>query len=479
MLKKIKRSIVGRGKIMQTECHTLWNKCLVIIKDIVPEVAFNTWFAPIVPLSYEDKKFTIQVPSQFFYEYLEAKYVPILKATLFRVVGEGTILNYRVVVDKTTGVTTDYPTEEGSGAVRRSATKNTNIVSNPFQVAPQDLDPQLNPKYTFDNYFEGVSNRLARAAGEAVAQNPGKTTFNPLFVFGPSGVGKTHLCHAIGSRIRELYPEKRVLYVSSHLFRLQFTDAVRRNTSNDFLNFYQSIDVLLLDDIQELIGMDKTQNMFFHIFNHLHQLGKQLVLTSDKAPVDLQGMEERLITRLKWGLTAELGRPDLDLRKKILKNKISHDGIVISDEVFDFIADNVTENVRDLEGVLVSLMANAIINNTEIDLPLAKRVISQTIRLEKKQPSVQKIQEIVCNHFNLDLSAIQTSSRKREIVQARQITMYLAKKYTDCSFSHIGKIVGKRDHATVLHACKTIKDQMETSKAFRSSVEEIEVELRS
>lgn len=462
---------------MQNECQTLWNKCLAIIKDIVPGAAFNTWFVPIIPLSYEDNKFTIQVPSQFFYEYLEEKYVPILKATLFRVVGEGTILNYRVMVDKTTGGTMDYPTEEGAGAVRRSAPNN--IVSNPFQVAPQDLDPQLNPKYTFDNYFEGVSNRLARAAGEAVAQNPGKTTFNPLFVFGPSGVGKTHLCHAIGARIRELYPEKRVLYVSSHLFRLQFTDAVRRNTSNDFLNFYQSIDVLLLDDIQELIGMDKTQNMFFHIFNHLHQLGKQLVLTSDKAPVDLQGMEERLITRLKWGLTAELSRPDLDLRKKILKNKINHDGIVISDEVFDFIADNVTENVRDLEGVLVSLMANAVINNTEIDLPLAKRVISQTIRLEKKQPSVQKIQEVVCNHFNLDLSAIQTSSRKREIVQARQITMYLAKKYTDCSFSHIGKIVGKRDHATVLHACKTIKDQMETSKAFRSSVEEIEVELRS
>ena len=441
---------------MQTEYQTLWNKCLAVIKDIVPEAAFNTWFMPIIPLSYEDNKFTIQVPSQFFYEYLEEKYVNVLKVTLYRVIGQGTILNYRVMVDKTTGGTVDYPAENGSVAVKKITPKDANKAPNPFiQTAPQDLDPQLNPKYNFDNYFEGTSNKLVRTAGEAVAQNPGKTTFNPLFIFGPSGVGKTHLCHAIGTRIRELHPEKKVLYVSSHLFRVQFTDAIRKNTTNDFLNFYQNIDVLLLDDIQELIGMDKTQNTFFHIFNHLHQLGKQLILTSDKAPVDLQGMEERLITRLKWGLTAELSRPDLDLRKKILKNKIN------------------------LEGILVSLMANAVINNKEIDLPLTKRVVSQAVRLEKKQLSVQMIQEIVCNYFNLDQAVIQTRSRKREIVQARQITMYLAKKYTDCSFSHIGKIVGKKDHATVLHACKTIKDQMETSKSFRSSVEEIEVKLRS
>ncbi len=465
---------------MHTEYQTLWNRCLAVIKDIVPEAAFNTWFVPIVPLSYEDNKFTIQVPSQFFYEYLEEKYVNVLKVTLYRVIGQGTALNYRIMVDKTTGGTVDYPAENGSVVAGKVASGGVSKAPNPFmQVTPQDLDPQLNSKYNFDNYFEGVSNKLVRTAGEAVAENPGKTTFNPLFIFGPSGVGKTHLCHAIGTRIRELYPEKRVLYVSSHLFRVQFTDAVRKNTTNDFLNFYQSIDVLLLDDIQELIGMDKTQNTFFHIFNHLHQLGKQLVLTSDKAPVDLQGLEERLITRLKWGLTAELCRPDLDLRKKILKNKINHDGVVISDEVFDFIADNVTENVRDLEGVIVSLMANALINNKEIDLPLAKRVVGQAVHLEKKKISVQTIQEIVCDYFKLDQEVIQTNSRKREIVQARQITMYLAKKYTDCSFSHIGKIVGKRDHATVLHACKTIKDQMETSRTFRTSVEEIEVKLRS
>lgn len=465
---------------MQTDHQLLWNKCLNVIKDIVPEAAFNTWFMPIIPLKYEESKFTIQVPSQFFYEYLEDKYVDVLKMTLHRVIGQGTILNYRILVDNKAKLTVEYPAQDSSSAIKKTIPKDANKSPNPFvQSQPQDLDPQLNPKYNFENYFEGTSNKLVRTAGESVAQNPGKTTFNPLFVFGPSGVGKTHLCHAIGTRIKELHPNKKVLYVSAHLFRVQFTDAIRKNTTNDFINFYQNIDVLLIDDIQELIGMDKTQNTFFHIFNHLHQLGKQLIMTSDKAPVDLQGMEERLVTRLKWGLTAELSRPDLDLRKKILKNKISHDGIIIPDEVFNFIANNVTENVRDLEGILVSLMANALINNKEIDLSLTKRVVCQAVKLEKKQISVQSIQEIVCKYFNLEQSVIQTNSRKREIVQARQITMFLSKKYTDSSFSCIGKIVGKKDHATVLHACKTIKDQIETNKSFKSTVEEIEVQLKN
>ncbi|MDR0995243.1 MAG: chromosomal replication initiator protein DnaA, partial [Tannerella sp.] len=260
---------------------------------------------------------------------------------------------------------------------------------------------------------------------------------------------------------------------------VQFTDAVRKNTTNDFLYFYQNLDVLILDDIQEMIGLEKTQNTFFHIFNHLHRLDKQLIMTSDKAPVDLQGMEERLITRLKWGLTAEIGSPDLELRKKILRNRIQHDGITMPEEVVDFIAENVTDNVRTLEGVVVSLMANSVINNAEIDMAMAKRVIGQAVRLEKKQLSVQSIQETVCNYFNLAVADIQANSRKREIVQARQITMYLSRKYTDCSLSHIGKIVGKKDHATVIHACDTIKDQMETSRSFRASVEEIEILLKN
>ena len=475
---------------MQTDFKILWDKCLGIIRDIVPQPQYETWFRPIVPLAYEEreregrpeKELTVQVPSSFFYEFLEAHYMNVLKVTLSRVFGQGIQLKYRIMVDNSAGSvgTVDYPAEVVSPAVKPTMAKESTKALSPFStVIAQDVDPHLNPRYNFENYFEGTSNKLVRAAGEAVAQDPGKTAFNPLFIYGPSGVGKTHLCYAIGTRIRELHPEQRVLYVSSHLFRVQFTDAVRKNTTNDFLHFYQNIDVLILDDIQEMIGMDRTQNTFFHIFNHLHQLGKQLILTSDKPPVDLQGMEERLITRLKWGLTAELSRPDLDLRKKILKNKITHDGIVIPDEVFNFIANNVTENVRDLEGILVSLQANAVINNREIDLPLTKRVISQAVRLEKKQLTVQSIQETVCKYFNLEQALLQTSSRKREIVQARQVTMFLSKKYTDSSLSNIGKIVGKKDHATVLHACKTVKDQIETSKEFAASVEAIEGLLKN
>jgi chromosomal replication initiator protein len=465
---------------MQRDFQILWTHCLNVIKDIVPEAAFNTWFVPIIPLSYEENKFTIQVPSQFFYEYLEAMYVNVLKVTIHRVIGKGTILNYRIVVDSTP---VEKPEKPKGGTIDIIGGILPPKRNPPPTKAPlpfvQDFDSQLKLEYNFDNFFEGLSNRLGRVAGESAATNPGKTTFNPLFLYGPSGVGKTHLCHAIGTRIRELHPEKKVLYVSSHIFRLQYTDATRKNTVNDFLYFYQNLDVLIIDDIQEIIGMDKTQNTFFHIFNHLHQLRKQLILTSDKAPVDLQGMEERLVTRLKWGLTAELLRPDLELRKKILKNKADHDGSVISDEVLDYIAKNVTDNIRDLEGILVSLTFNSATNNREIDLALAKRVISQAVRLEKKQITIPMIQEIVCKYFNLEQSLIQTPSRKREIVQARQLTMYLSKKYTESSFSHIGKIIGKKDHATVLHACKTIKDQIEISKSFRIAVAEIEVQLKN
>lgn len=473
---------MGEKENMQTDYQTLWNKCLAVIKDIVPKAAFDTWFVPIIPVSYADNKFTIQVPSQFFYEYLEAKYVNVLKVTLYRVIGQGTILNYRINVvgssvkqgDQESGGTIDVPTDDSQNHVGTGG-HGPHIFDKTERRA---WNSHLSPKYSFDNYFEGTSNRLVRSSSEAIAQQPGKT-FNPMFVYGPSGVGKTHLCHAIGNRIQEIHPEKKVLYISAHLFTIQYTEAIRKNATNDFLFFYQGVDVLILDDIQELIGKDKTQNTFFQIFNHLHLLGKQLILTSDKAPVDLQGMEERLITRLKWGLTAELDRPDLDLRKKILKNEITKNGVVIPDDVFNFIASNVTENVRAVEGIVASLLAYSTAFDRSIDLPLTRQVVSRVVKLEKKQVSVESIQDIVCKYYNLELAAIQTNSRKREIVQARQVAMYLSKKYTDASFSHIGKIVGKRDHATVLHACKTIKDQIETNRSFRSSVEEIEVLLKS
>lgn len=461
---------------MKTDFKNLWNNCLVVIRDNISDAAFNTWFAPIVPLNYKDDVLTVQVPSQFFYEYLEDKYLDLIQRTLYREIGEGTILNYRILVETEKNTAIEMRGEskplksEKSGAYKLPVK-----VPNPFErVETPDFDSQINTKYTFNNFFEGESNRLARSAADAVAMNPAKTAFNPFFVYGNSGVGKTHLCHAIGSKILDLYPDKKVLYISAHLFKVQYTDARRFNTINDFINFYQGIDVLIIDDIQELSGLDKTQNTFFHIFNHLHQNNKQLVMTSDYAPMDMQGMEERLLTRFRWGLTTKLERPDKELRKKILKQKVLSDGLSIPDNVIDFIAENVTENVRDLEGIVVSLMAHSIINNRDIDMNLARRVLEQSIKFEKKRITVQKIQETVCDFFNIKKDLIQSASRKREIVQARQVTMFFIKKMTELSLSQIGSQVGNRNHATVLHACNTVKDLTEVDKAFRSDIDEIE-----
>ncbi|MDD2911451.1 MAG: chromosomal replication initiator protein DnaA, partial [Petrimonas sp.] len=397
---------------MNTDYKILWKNCLDVIRDIIPEAAFNTWFSPIVPLKYEDNVLTIQVPSQFFYEYLEDKYIDLIQQTLYRKIGEGTILNYRILVEAESNTMVEM---RGEPKFTVSDKKNQNPVSvkvpSPFdRVEPAEFDSQINSKYTFNNFFEGESNRLARTAAEAVGLNPAKTAFNPLFVYGKSGVGKTHLCHAVGSKVLELYPDKKVLYITAHLFKVQYTDARRFNTINDFINFYQSIDVLIIDDIQELSGLEKTQNTFFHIFNHLHQNNKQLVMTSDCSPTEMQGMEERLLTRFRWGLSTKLERPDKELRKKILKHKILTDGLTISDQVIEFIAENVTENVRDLEGIIVSLMAHSIINNREIDITLARRVMEQNIRFEKKKITVQKIQETVSDFYNVKRDLIQSAS---------------------------------------------------------------------
>ncbi|MEA4996173.1 MAG: chromosomal replication initiator protein DnaA [Petrimonas sp.] len=466
---------------MNTDYKILWKNCLDVIRDIIPEAAFNTWFSPIVPLKYEDNVLTIQVPSQFFYEYLEDKYIDLIQQTLYRKIGEGTILNYRILVEAESNTMVEM---RGEPKFTVSDKKNQNPVSvkvpSPFdRVEPAEFDSQINSKYTFNNFFEGESNRLARTAAEAVGLNPAKTAFNPLFVYGKSGVGKTHLCHAVGSKVLELYPDKKVLYITAHLFKVQYTDARRFNTINDFINFYQSIDVLIIDDIQELSGLEKTQNTFFHIFNHLHQNNKQLVMTSDCSPTEMQGMEERLLTRFRWGLSTKLERPDKELRKKILKHKILTDGLTISDQVIEFIAENVTENVRDLEGIIVSLMAHSIINNREIDISLARRVMEQNIRFEKKKITVQKIQETVSDFYNVKRDLIQSASRKREIVQARQVTMFFIKKHTELSLSQIGIQVGNRNHATVLHACNTIRDLSEVDKGFRADIEELERLLQS
>ena len=458
----------------------LWKRCLQMIHDNVPETTFKTWFEPIVPLKYEDKALTIGVPSPFFYEFLEDKFAELLRATLNKQIGEGTRLMYSVLTDKTNQISVNLEGTNRSSAVPASGViRDGNKAPNPMKApAPQDLDPHLNPNYNFDNFIKGASNEFSRTVGETVAKNPAKT-FNPLFLYGPSGVGKTHLTNAIGTRIKELYPEKRVLYVSAHLLQVQYTDSVRTNNYNSFMNFYQNIDVLIVDDIQEFAGLSKTQNTFFHIFNHLHQNGKQLILTSDRAPVMLQGMEERMLTRFKWGLVAELEKPDKELRKNILRNKIHRDGLNIPERVINYIAENVNESVRELEGIINSLLAQSILFKREIDMDLAQLIIKKAVRIIENKPlDIDTIITKVCEHYKLDESVLHSKSRKREVVQIRQMAMFLAKKHTDISASKIGHLIGNRDHATVLHACKIMKDLVEVNKEVKEEVEKIEASFR-
>ena len=459
----------------------LWNRCLQMIHDNLPETTFNTWFKPIVPLKYENKALTIGVPSPFFYEFLEEKFADLLRATLNKQIGEGTRLMYSVLADKTNHISVNMESQNRSSAIPAPSTiRNANKAPNPMQApAPQDLDPHLNPNYNFENFIKGTSNEFSRTVAETVAKNPA-TTFNPLFLYGPSGVGKTHLTNAIGTRIKELYPEKRVLYVSAHLLQVQYTDSVRTNNYNSFMKFYQDIDVLIVDDIQEFAGLTKTQNTFFHIFNHLHQNRKQLILTSDRAPIMLQGMEERMLTRFKWGLVAEMEKPDKELRKNILLNKIHRDGLSIPENVINFIAENVNESVRELEGIINSLLAQSILLKREIDMDLAERIVRKTVRIIESKPlTIEEIVDKVCEHYKLDVSVLNSKSRKRELVQVRQIAMFLVKKHTEISTSKIGHFIGNRDHATVLHACKIVKDLIETDKDIKAEIEEIEMSFRT
>ncbi len=462
-----------------TELIQKWDKCLVFIRDNVSEAVYNAWFTVIKPISMENGELTVQVPSAFVYEYLEQNCLDVFKAALTKVFGRGTRLMYSILTDKDNDISQDI----SSTNTPANGIKGTRALSNKAplvseQPLVQDLNPQLNPKYLFENFVEGSSNKLARTAGETIALNPASTAFNPLFIYGVSGVGKTHLVNAIGMKIRELHPDKRVLYVSAHLFHVQYVDAVRNNNVNDFIHFYQTIDVLIIDDMQELSGYVKTQNTFFHIFNHLHLNRKQLIMTSDRPPKDLKDLAERLITRFKWGLVAELEKPNLELRKHILLDKTRRDGLRFPEQVIEYIAQNVTENVRDLEGVVVSIMAHATIYRKEVDLELAKQVIEKSQNHEKKPITIEGIINKVCDYYNISPEAIQTKSRKHELVQVRQISMYLAKKYLDFSTSKIGLYIGKRDHATVLHACNMVRNQLEVNRNFRSDVENIESSLQ-
>lgn len=467
--------------------HTeAWDQCLNIIKDNIPEKGFQTWFGPVRPLKLSNKVLTIEVPTSFFYEYLEEHFIDILRKTLLKVIGEGAKLEYSVIVHNVTHNSQPYtmkiPTQN------RADLRNTPVsipmgqnerskIKNPFVIPgiqKLNIDPQLNSDYTFDNFVEGTCNRLARAAGFAIAQNPGKTTFNPLFIYGGSGLGKTHLAHAIGIEVKSRFPEKTVLYVEANKFERQYSDAALNNERNDFVHFYQMIDVLILDDVQDFAGKPKTQDVFFHIFNHLHQSGKQLILTSDKPPVELKGLEQRLLSRFKWGLSADVQVPDFETRKAILKKKAYKDGIELEENIIDYIAAHIDTNVREIEGALVSLLAQSTLNRKAITINLAKELVDKFVSNAKKEVTLDSIQQTVCNYFGMPIDQLGSKTRKREIVQARQIAMYFAKLKTKASLATIGALIGGKDHATVLHAVKTVKNLQETDKNFRDYIVEIE-----
>lgn len=459
--------------------NAVWDKSLLLIKENVSEQQFNTWFKPIVFEKFDEKTRTLllQVPSPFVYEYLEENFIDLLGKVLTKNFGQGIRLSYRVVTDKTNNLAQILPSDPPAGINEKAVKSNIRGNQSPTQmdaVRSQQIPSQLNPHHTFSNYIEGASNKLPRSVGMSIAEHPNTTQFNPMFVYGPSGCGKTHLINAIGVRTKQLYPAKRVLYISARLFQVQYTNAVRNNTVNDFINFYQTIDMLIVDDIQEWTSATKTQETFFHIFNHLFMNGKRIILASDRPPVDLQGMSDRLLTRFSCGLIAELEKPNVELCMDILQNKIKRDGLRIPENVVRFIAQTANGSVRDLEGVINSLMAYSVVYNSNIDMRLAERVIKRAVKIDDNPLTIDDILDSVCNHFEVTVAAVNGRSRKREYVEARQVSMYLAQKYTKMPASRIGKLMGGRDHSTVIHSCSKVEKRLEVDKLFLDEIASIE-----
>jgi len=472
----------------EKNCEEIWNNCLSIIRDNVTIQNFKTWFKPIKAVKLENMVLTIQVPSQFFYEWIENNYITLIKKTLKRELGKDAKLEYNILLETSSGkkpYVTKIPSNEQdkikNNPVNFPINMNENsTIRNPFIIPGLqkiNINPQLNESYTFESFVEGECNRLARSAGFAVSQNPGGTSFNPLFIYGGGGLGKTHLANAIGIEVKNNFSDKTVLYVSADKFQTQFVDAIMDNKKNDFVHFYQSIDVLIIDDVQFLCGKEKTQDVFFHIFNHLHQNKKQVILTSDKAPVDIIGMEQRLLSRFKWGLSADLQSPDLETRLAILKKKIKNDGIDIPYEVIEYIGYSITTNVRELEGALISLLAQSSLNKKEITIDLAKNMLDKFVKNTVREVSIDYIQKVVCDYFDIPIETMKSKTRKREIVQCRQLAMFFSKQMTKNSLAMIGKHCGNKDHATVLHACKTVNNLADTDKRFKGYISDIEKKL--
>ncbi|MBR1799717.1 MAG: chromosomal replication initiator protein DnaA [Bacteroidales bacterium] len=473
----------------------VWAECLKVIKDCLGEenkAVFDRWFKPIVPLRLDGNTLIIQVPSQFFYEWIEEHYVDLLRRAVRLQLGPKGCLKYSIVMDQTIAsrpIVTTLPSRQQKASKNPITDVYVNVnrdnsreIPNPFVIPgiqKTRIHSQLSANYTLENFVEGDCNRLARSAGYAVAEKPGQTSFNPLLLHGNVGLGKTHLANAIGLKTKEMHPDKTVLYVTSEQFMQQYAEAGRSNTINDFVHFYEMINVLIVDDIQFWAGKaQKTQEAFFHLFNHLHQHHNQIIITSDKAPSELQGLETRLLSRLKWGLNADLQTPDVETRKRILYQKLQNEGIVMSDDVIEYIAYNINTNVRELEGVLISLMAQSSLNRQEITLELTKQIIDKYVQSSVREITIDYIQKVVCDYLELPVESIQNTSRKREIVLARQLSMYFAKKITKSSLAVIGSQCGNKDHATVLHACKTIENLRQTDRQMRSKVDELEKKFR-
>ena len=458
----------------------VWNNFLRIIEQIIEPQKFSTWFKPIVPVSMEENTLTVEVPSDFFREYIEEMFLDVIKMTLKRVIGADARLVYNIRPVRNAEAMA-FPASNLLPPVNKSVSINTYQPSgNPGAfVYPGlkkiNIDPGLNPVYCFENLVSGDCNKLGITAGESISSAPGRTAFNPLFIYGGPGLGKTHLAQAIGLKIKEQHPDLVVLYVTGDQFKNQYVTAtVVKNKLTDFMAFYMKIDVLIMDDIQDLQG-ESSQNAFFNIFNHLHQTGKQLIFTSDRAPVDLRNFEERMLSRFKWGLNAELRRPDFATRLSMLKSRCFREGVRIGDEVLEYLASHVTSNFRELEGALISLIAHATLTHQEDSIELAEQITERLVTSTQNDITIDRIQDTVCDYFNLSRNEIQSPSRKRQIVQARQIAMYLCRNYiSNCSLSTIGAEIGGKDHATVLHACSTVADLMSTDKSFKQYVTDIE-----
>jgi chromosomal replication initiator protein dnaA len=461
---------------MSVSPKSLWEQCLCLISENVSEQQYNTWFKPLVFKSYQPatKCLLLLVPSMFVYEYLEEHFIDLLKKVLTRVFGERVMLTYSVITDKDHHLTQELQTEGVEQIDSKRTTDRGNQSPTIIDSVLPDIDSQLDPHKSFNNYVEGDSNKMPLTIGLAIAEHPNKNQFNPLFVYGPSGCGKTHLINAIGLKIKKLYPQKRVLYVSARLFQVQYTNSVRTNTTNDFIHFYQTIDILLVDDIQEWMTATKTQDTFFHIFNHLSRNGKRIILASDRPPVDLRGMNDRLLTRFKAGLITELEKPNIQLCIDILHNKIKRDGLIIPEDVIQFIAQTANGSVRDLQGVINSLLAYSVVYNSAVDMNLAERVIKRAVKIDNEPLTIDDILEKVCEHFNVTQAAVNSRSRKKDIVIARQVTMYMAQKYTKMPACRIGKLVGGRDHSTVIHSCTKIEDRLQIDKSFTAELAAIE-----